>query len=111
MRGTASSAESGSLRRQDQRVLGGSRQKRQRRAKRPLREAGAVIRRQRVPALPARQVQVTLLLVAGRDGEALGGAEAHAVLHARHIVVARQFQGWHVEKGGEPRQGARQRMT
>src|SRR5213082_146588 len=102
MRGTAGAdsfskrgcaADSRSVGRESKRVLGGSRQKRQRLTPRPLHEPGAVIRRQRMPALSTRQLQVTLLLVAGGDGKALGGAEDRAILHPRHVVVAGQFQG------------------
>src|SRR5205807_10473292 len=61
-------------------------------------------------ALPAGQVQVALALVARRDGEALRGA-GRAVLHARHVVVARQLERWYIEEGREPRQRWRQRMA
>ena len=61
-------------------------------------------------ALPAGQVQVALALVARRDGEALRGA-GRAVLHARHVMVARQLERWHIEEGREPRQRCRQRMA
>src|SRR2546430_15149564 len=102
MRGTAgaasfskrgSTADSRSVGRESKRVLGGSRQKRQRLAPRPLHEPGAGIRRQRMPALSTRQLQGTLLLVAGGDGKALGGAEDRAILHPRPVVGAPQVQG------------------
>src|SRR5688572_14556296 len=84
----SASAVSPSIRREHQAVHGGTRQERRRRALHPVIEAAAVIGRKWMTRRAAGQFEITLGLVAGGDTHALGGAEI-AVLHARHVVVAR----------------------
>jgi len=73
-------------------------QERQHFAVRPFHEAGAVVRRERMAALAARNHEIPLALVPGRDGEAFGGTELDAVLHPWHIVVAGQLKPRHIEQ-------------
>src|SRR5262249_7672289 len=65
-----------------QHVLRRTRQERRRLALRPGGVAVAVVRRERVPALPGRHVEVALLLAARRDAQPLGRPGGRR-LHAR----------------------------
>src|SRR6185312_4431782 len=78
-----------SARPQHEGILCRTRQERRGAAVCPVFVAGSVKRRQRVVALPARHVEIAVLLVTGFHGETFGGAERRT-LHARHVAVARQ---------------------
>src|SRR5215469_10579870 len=66
-------------------------QERQRCTPCPGVEPGAVIRRERMPALSSGDLQVPLALVARRHRKALGLAEG-PILYARHVVIAGQLK-------------------
>src|SRR5437764_5569772 len=48
----------------------------------------AIVRRERMTALPRRHVEISVLFAPGRDGEALRRTEGGR-LHARHVGVTR----------------------
>src|ERR1700733_7500754 len=90
-------------RREQQAVLHRSWKKRQRFAARPRLKARPIVWRERMTALPARNMQITLRLVSRRYRKALRGTKSAPVhvLHARHVVIAGQLKGRHVEKARE----------
>ena len=56
-----------------------------------------------MPALPSRNVNIALILVPWRNREALRGTD-RSVLHARHVVIARQLNLRHVQQARQERQ-------
>ena len=65
--------------------------------------------RQRMTALPGRHVEVAVLLATRRDRKALRRSERRP-LHARHVRIAGELFGAHVEKGCEHRHGGAERV-
>src|SRR6185437_15618021 len=76
----------------------------------PGSKAGPVKRGERMIALTARQLEIAPVFMARRHGEPFRSSE-RSVLHAWHVVVARQLDRRKIDESRKDRDRAGQRMA
>src|SRR6185437_4835610 len=63
-----------------------------------------------MPTLPTRDMEITQILVPRGNRETLRSAK-RSILYARHVVIAGQLEGGHVQKRRQQRERGREWMS